>query len=86
MKILLAIVVILVVVYVLAQVAMQFSPEKRAERREVKNDVNALRAERERSTLAQNALREIAAGAEMPIFVANDALLNINKTYTKEIQ
>jgi hypothetical protein len=46
-----------------------------------------LTAERERSNLAQTALREISAGAEMPIFVASDALQNINNTYsTKEIR
>ena len=44
-----------------------------------------LTAERKRSSIAQAALREISAGAEMPVFVASDALNNINQTYSKEI-
>lgn len=45
-----------------------------------------LKSERVRSTLAQTALREISAGAEMPVFVASDALAEINKTYTSDLK
>lgn len=45
-----------------------------------------LTAERKRSTLAQNALREISAGAEMPVFKSSDALAEINKTYTSDLK
>ena len=44
-----------------------------------------LTAERERSMIAQTALREIAAGDAMPVLSASDALSEIHKTYTKEI-
>lgn len=85
-KILIGLILIAIVAYVLLLIfTAVFSPDVRSARKEVKRDAEALRSERERSTLAQNALREISAGAEYPIFVANDALLNINKTYTKEI-
>ena len=78
---------------IVVMVAMHiFSPEQRdgravrkAERVDATAAKNALTAERERSTLAQNALRQIAAGSELPVFVASDALSEINKTYTKEI-
>lgn len=71
----------------------QFTPQKREARAIAKSDrldvvrtEKALTAERQRSTIAQNALREIAAGNDLPVFVASDALSEINKTYTKEIQ
>lgn len=86
MKILIAVVLIALIAYIiLYALTAIFAPEVRNTRKEVKRDAEALRNERERSTLAQNALREISAGAEYPIFVASDALSNINKTYTKEI-
>lgn len=86
MKLLIGILLVALVAYVLYAIFTAFfAPEVRSTRKEVKRDAEALRSERERSTLAQNALREIAAGAEYPIFVASDALSNINKTYTKEI-
>ncbi len=46
----------------------------------------ALQAERQRSQVAQQALREIAAGDEMPVFRASDALTRINDLYQKEIE
>lgn len=71
----------------------QFTPQKRSDRALAKSErldvaraEKALTAERQRSMLAQNALREIAAGNDLPVFVASDALSEINKTYTKEIQ
>lgn len=86
LKILIGLMLIAFVAYVLTLIFHAvFSPEKRADRKEVKRDAEALRNERIRSTLAQNALREIAAGGELPVFVASDALSEINKTYTKEI-
>lgn len=85
-KLLIGLVLVAIVAYILyAIVAAVFSPEKRDMRKTVKRDAEALRNERIRSTLAQNALREIAAGNELPVFVASDALSQINKTYTKEI-
>lgn len=44
-----------------------------------------LKASRTREALASTALRSISAGAELPVFVASDALAEINKTYSKEI-
>lgn len=41
--------------------------------------------ERERAQIALRALRQIAAGAELPIFVADDALASVDKTYRKEL-
>lgn len=86
------IVVVAAILVVAAFVMSFFTPAKRDERAVRKADradhvrtERDLTAERERSTLAQNALREIASGAEYPIFVATDALTNINKTYSKEI-
>lgn len=80
-------VVIAVVVYVGGFVANHFSSEKRAQRQVAKADRSALTAARTRSNIAERALREIAAGAEYPIFVAEDALRNINNTYdSKENQ
>lgn len=45
-----------------------------------------LNSERVRSTIAQTALREISAGKEMPVFVASDALADINKTYNSDLK
>lgn len=79
--------VIAAVTWVGGMLMNHFSTEKRAARQVAKADRSALTAARTRSNLAERALREIAAGAEYPIFVAEDALRNINNTYdTKEIQ
>lgn len=63
-----------------------FSQSARDNRAAKKVNAEALTAARKRSILAEQALREIAAGAELPIWVAEDALRQINNTYIKEIQ
>ena len=71
-----------VVVYLFNSLFSQTAKDNRAAK---KVNAQALTAARKRSILAEQALREIAAGAELPIFVAEDALRQINDTYTKEI-
>ena len=85
-KILMFLAVVAVLIFVVGWVVNYFSATNRAVRNVNKADKYALTSARERSNLAERALREIAAGAEYPIFVAEDALRNINNTYTKEIQ
>jgi hypothetical protein len=44
-----------------------------------------LAAERNRSEVAQKALRQIVAGDSYPVLTAGDALDKINNTYDKEL-
>lgn len=86
MKILLFLVVFAVAAFIIMWLMSYFSAENRATRTANKADKFALTSARQRSNLAERALREIAAGAEYPIFVAEDALRQINNTYdNKEI-
>lgn len=85
-KILLFLAVLAVVAFIVLALVSYFSAENRAARTARKADKLALTSARQRSNLAERALREIAAGAEYPIFVAEDALRQINNTYdSKEI-
>lgn len=85
-KILLLLVVLAVLAFIVMGLMSYFSAENRAARTANKADKFALTSARQRSNLAERALREIAAGAEYPIFVAEDALRQINNTYdNKEI-
>lgn len=85
-KILMFMAFVTVMVFIIGFALNYFSAGNRAVRTANKADKLVLTAARQRSTLAERALREIAAGAEYPIFVAEDALRQINDTYTKEIQ
>lgn len=86
MKYLLAIIVLGTFAYMFVNLLMGYFGQDGKDARAVKKtDGKALTEARLRSNLAERALREIAAGAELPIFVAEDALRDIEKTYTKEI-
>lgn len=86
MRILFVILIIALVCWAVVEVINRvFSQNARDERALRKADRQALTAMRLRSNLAERALREIAAGAELPVFIAEDALREIEKTYSKEI-
>ena len=78
-------IIILIVALIVWSVTMWSKSNTRSLRLSEKQLRQDLTNERQRSTIGQNALREIAAGAEMPVFKASDALSEINQTYSKEI-
>lgn len=84
-KILMFLALLAAIVFIVGWVANYFNAANRAVRTNDKATKYALTSSNQRSMIAERALREIAAGAEYPIFVAEDSLRQINETYSKEI-
>lgn len=85
MYVLLTIVVIGLVCVAAAGVVGYFNGDSRKHAKEVKSIKAELANANERVSIAQTALIEIASGDAMPVLRASDALSEITKSYTREI-
>jgi len=87
MRLLIGLVILALLAWVITEIVHRvFSQDAKEARAVKKMDREDLTRLRKRTNLAERALREIAAGAELPVFIAEDALRSIEKTYdSKEI-